>query len=287
MSITSLLEYDKRPESKIYGVVTGIVIDNKDPEEMGRVKVKIPRISGDEESNWARVASFMGGNDRGAVFLPEVNDEVLVVFEFGDINMPYIIGSLWNGKDKPPEQNTDGENNIRIIKSRSGHIIKFDDKENNEKIEIVDKTQKNTIIIDSKENIISINSDKDIEFSAPNGKFIVNAKDIEVNSTASTKIKADSDIDIKATGNLKADGAELDLKATGNFKANGATIDLKATGNFKANGASVDLKGTGNLKISGVLMEIKATGIMNIKGTLMEIKATGIMNIKGSMLNLN
>ncbi len=256
MSITSLLEYDKRLESRIYGVVTGIVIDNKDPEEMGRVKVKIPRISQDEESNWARVASFMGGNDRGAVFLPEVDDEVLVVFEFGDINMPYVIGSLWNGKDKPPEKNTDGENNIRIIKSRSGHIIKFDDTENNEKIEIVDKTQKNTIIIDSKENIISINSDKDIEFSAPNGKFIINAKDIEVNSTASTKIKADSDIDIKATGNFKANGAELDIKATGNFKANGAMLDLKATG---------------NLNISGALMDLKATGIMNIKGTLLNL----------------
>ncbi len=271
MSITSLLEYDKRSESKIYGVVTGIVIDNKDPEEMGRVKLKIPRISGEEESNWARVASFMGGNDRGAVFLPEVDDEVLVVFEFGDINMPYIIGSLWNGKDKPPEKNSDGENNIRIIKSRSGHIIKLDDKENSEKIEIVDKTQKNTIIIDSKENIISITSDKDIEFSAPNGKFIINAQDIEVNSTASTKIKADSDIDMKATGNLKANGAEIDLKATGNFKANGAMVELKGSANFKAEGAMLDLKATGNLNISGALMDIKATGIMNIKGTLLNL----------------
>ncbi len=271
MSITTLLEYDKRSESKIYGVVTGIVIDNKDPEEMGRVKVKFPRISGDEESNWARVASFMGGNDRGAVFLPEIDDEVLVAFEYGDINMPYIIGSLWNGIDKPPELNSDGKNNIRIIKSRSGHIIRFDDKENNEKIEIIDKTQKNIIVIDSKENIISINSDKDIEFSAPNGKIILKAKDIEVNSTASTKIEANSNVEIKATGNIKANGAELELKATGGLKGNGATMDLKATGSLNASGAMMELKATGNLNISGALMDIKASGIMNVKGTLLNL----------------
>ncbi len=211
MSITGLLEQTKRSESKIYGVVTGIVVNNKDPEKMGRVKVKIPRISGDEESNWARIVSFMGGRERGAFFLPEVDDEVLVAFEYGNINMPYIIGSLWNGKDKPPEQNADGKNNIRVIKSRSGHIIKLDDTENNEKIEIVDKTEKNKIIIDTKNNKISIKSDKDIELSAPNGKITLEAKDIQTKSSVSTKIEANSGIDIKASGNMNIKGAMVNL----------------------------------------------------------------------------
>lgn len=232
MSITGLLEQNKRLESRIYGVVSGIVINNKDPEKMGRVKVKIPRISGDEESNWARVAAFMAGKERGAFFLPEVDDEVLVAFEYGDINMPYIIGSLWNGEDKPPEQNTDGKNNIRIIRSRSGHVIKLDDTENNEKIEIIDKTEKNMIIIEK--NKISIKSDKDIELSAPNGKVIINAKDIEVSSTASTKIQANSSIEAKAKGNMELSGAMLDIKANGN-------------------------------------MNLKANGLMNIKGSLLNL----------------
>ena len=224
MSITDLLDQKKNLESKIYGVVSGIVINNQDPEKMGRVKVKIPRISGDEESNWARIAAFMGGKDRGAYFLPEVEDEVLVAFEYGDINMPYIIGSLWNGKDKPPELNTDGKNNIRIIKSRSGHIIKLDDTENNEKIEIVDNTKKNMIIIEKNNNKISIISEKDIELLAPNGKVIINAKDIEVSSTASTKIQANSSMEAKAKGNMELNGAMLDIKANGNMNLNASGL---------------------------------------------------------------
>lgn len=224
MSITDLLDKKKNLESKIYGVVSGIVINNQDPEKMGRVKVKIPRISGDEESNWARIAAFMGGKDRGAYFLPEVEDEVLVAFEYGDINMPYIIGSLWNGKDKPPELNTDGKNNIRIIKSRSGHIIKLDDTENNEKIEIVDNTKKNMIIIEKNNNKISIISEKDIELLAPNGKVIINAKDIEVSSTASTKIQANSSMEAKAKGNMELNGAMLDIKANGNMNLNASGL---------------------------------------------------------------
>ncbi len=226
MSITDLLEQNRRLGPRIYGVVPGIVTNNKDPEKMGRIKVKIPRISGDEESNWARVVAFMAGNDRGAFFLPEVDDEVLVAFEYGDINMPYIIGSLWNGKDEPPEKNDDGKNNIRIIKSRSGHIIKLDDTENNEKIEIVDKTKKNMIIIEKNNNKISIKSDKDIELSAPNGKVIINARDIEVSSTASTKIQANSSIEAKATGNMNLSGAMLDIKASGIMNIKGSMLNL-------------------------------------------------------------
>jgi uncharacterized protein involved in type VI secretion and phage assembly len=241
MSITGLLEQTKRSESKILGVVAGIVINNKDPEKLGRVKVKIPRISGEEESNWARIVTFMGGKERGAFFLPELDDEVIVAFEYGDINMPYIIGSLWNGKDKPPEQNANGKNDIRVIKSRSGHIIKLDDTENNETIEIIDKTGKNKLIIDSKNNKISINSDKDIELSAPNGKVIINAKDVEVSSTASTKIKASSDMDIKASGSMKLDGATADLKASGNMKLEGAMLDLKASGIMNIKGSLLNL----------------------------------------------
>ncbi len=241
MSITGLLEQTRRSESKIFGVVAGIVINNKDPEKLGRVKVKIPRISGEEESNWARIVTFMGGKERGAFFLPEVDDEVIVAFEYGDINMPYIIGSLWNGKDKPPEQNANGKNDIRVIKSRSGHIIKLDDTENNEKIEIVDKAGKNKMIIDTKNNKISINSDKDIELSAPNGKVIINARDVEVSSTASTKIKASSDMDLKASGNMKLDGAMLDLKASANVNLSGAIVDLKASGIMNIKGSLLNL----------------------------------------------
>ncbi len=211
MSITAILEQSRRPDSRINGVVVGVVTDNKDPDKLGRVKVKIPRLSADDESNWARVISFMGGKQMGGFFLPEVNDEVLVAFEYGDINIPYVIGSLWNGKDTPPLTNDDGKNNFRIIKSRSGHVIRLDDTDGQEKIEIVDKSENNKIIIDTKEKKISINSDKDIEISAPNGKVTIKANDFEVKTQASTKIEASSSMDLKASGTTTIKGATVNI----------------------------------------------------------------------------
>lgn len=226
MSITGILEQGRRPDSKIYGVIIGIVTNNKDPDSLGRVKVKIPRISGEDESNWARVTSFMAGKDRGAFYLPEVDDEVLVAFEYGDINIPYVIGSLWNGKDKPPLTNDGGKNNFRIIKSRSGHIIRLDDTEGEEKIEIVDKTEKNKIVIDSKENKISIISEKDFEISAPNGKVKIGAKEIEVTSSEATKIKA-KDFEAKASASAKVEASSsMDLKASGTMTIKGAMVNI-------------------------------------------------------------
>lgn len=219
---------DSKEDGKIYGVVLGVVIDNdsanhSDKPGLGCVKVKIPLL-GMQESNWARIMSFMAGSDRGAFFLPEKDDEVLVAFENGDVNRPYIIGSLWNGKDTPPETNSDGENNIRIMKSRSGHIVKFsdkkdeeqiivnsakghkiilDDKKGEESIQIVDKSGSNKIVINTKDKIITVSSDKDMEFSAPNGKIAINAKNIEMKSSAQTKIEASADMTVKgATVNI-------------------------------------------------------------------------------------
>lgn len=210
MSLLDLVE-DRRTDSKIYGVVVGIVTNNKDPDKIGRIKVKFPWLSDEEESNWARVASLMAGKEQGIFILPEVDDEVLVVFEHGNINMPYIIGSLFNGKDVPPETNSDGKNNIRMIKSRSGHMIKIDDTDGKEKIEIVDKTEKNMITIDTKENKISIASGKDIEISAPNGKVTIDAQDLEIKSSSSTKIEASANMDLKASGKMNVKGATINL----------------------------------------------------------------------------
>lgn len=210
MSLLDLVE-DRRMKARIYGFVIGIVTNNKDPEEIGRVKVKFPWLSEEDESNWARIVSPMAGNDMGMFFLPEVDDEVLVGFQHGDINMPYVLGSLWNGVDKPPEDNSDGKNNIRMIKSRSGHIIKLDDTQGEEKIEIVDNTKKNIIIIDGKTNKITFKSESDIEISAPNGKVSINALDFEVKSSASTKIEASSGMDLKTSGSMNLKGSMVNI----------------------------------------------------------------------------
>jgi uncharacterized protein involved in type VI secretion and phage assembly len=125
---------------RVYGAVIGIVTNLDDPDGHGRVKLTYPWLQDDSESPWARIVSFMGGPERGAVFRPEVDDEVLVVFEHGDMRKPYVLGALWNGSDAmPSERADDADNNIRLIKSRSGHLILLDDTGGEEKITIQDK----------------------------------------------------------------------------------------------------------------------------------------------------
>src|SRR5215212_313772 len=102
-------------EKTTNGIVIGLVIDLKDEENIGRVKVKYPHLE-DQPSDWARLASPMAGNKRGTFFRPEVGDEVLVAFEHGEPRRPYIIGALWSKVDPPPPDDGDTEkNNWRFI----------------------------------------------------------------------------------------------------------------------------------------------------------------------------
>ena len=123
---------EKAADPRLFGLVVGVVTNNQDPDGLGRVKVRFPWLSDDEESHWARIAVPMGGKERGTYFLPEVDDEVLVAFEHGSPSFPYVLGALWNGKDVPPTTNDDGKNNLRLIKSRSGHVIKLNDEDGKE-----------------------------------------------------------------------------------------------------------------------------------------------------------
>ena len=113
------------------GLVVGVVTDNQDPDGQGRVKVKYPWLSNDHASDWARVVSPGGGNTRGIQFLPEVNDEVLVGFEMGDVHFPYVLGGLWNRQDPPPVRSAEAASSAgvqrRVIRSRAGHRITIDD----------------------------------------------------------------------------------------------------------------------------------------------------------------
>ena len=209
MSMMISQDYLERRERRIYSVVIGIVTNNKDTEGMGRVKVNFPWRGDSDESYWARVATLMAGKDRGTFFLPEVGDEVLVAFDHGDINHPYVVGSLWNGVDTPPETNADGKNNIRKIKSRSGHeiilddtaaqekieihtkaghTIVLDDSAGAEKIEVKDKTGNNSIVIDSVQNAISISSQM---------KLSIKAQIIELEAGGMMRIKSGATLTVQ------------------------------------------------------------------------------------------
>jgi uncharacterized protein involved in type VI secretion and phage assembly len=188
--------------------MVGEVLDNQDPDGYGRVKVHFPGLSGDQIGYWARMATLMAEAERGSFFLPEVHDQVLVAFEQGDINRPYILGALWDAQAQPPDTNADGENNLRFIKSRSGHLIRLDDTDGAEKIEIIDKSGNHSITIDTANNAISIQSSQDINLEAPQGKITLSAQTIEISSTADTKVQGQ--------GGLELDGSpgNTDIKGT-------------------------------------------------------------------------
>lgn len=211
LALFDLVDNPQSRERRIEGIVLGVVTNNQDEENLGRVKVRFPCIGDSEESYWARVATLMAGRERGAYFLPEVGDEVVVAFDHRDMSHPYVLGALWNGRDKPPGSNSDGKNNIRVIRSRSGHEMTFDDDDRQgkvlirtksghsillddasgaEKIEIKDKTGKNSVLIDSVSNSMTIASDL---------KLSIKAREIEIESGGT--------MSIKATGNLTIQGA--------------------------------------------------------------------------------
>lgn len=190
----------------MYGVVTGIVTNNQDPDKLGRVRVRFPWLSGEDESWWARVAAPMAGPEHGAYFLPGVDDEVLVVFEHGDVRFPYVIGALWNDGAKPPETNEDGKNDRRVIVSRSGHRITLDDADGDERIEIVDTTGANSVVISSKDNSIEIAADGDVSIIAM-GKLTLSGNGIELESKDAVSVQASAKVDVKANGQLTIKGS--------------------------------------------------------------------------------
>ena len=202
-----ILQGEDSSDRRIPGVAIAVVTNNQDPDGEARIKVQYPWRDIEDESYWARILTPMAGSEMGVYFLPEVGDEVLVAFKNGDIDHPVVIGSLWSGKMKPPETNDDGENNRRLIKSRSGHWLIFDDTDGKEKIEIIDKSEKNKITIDTQKNTITIETDKDIELKAPKGKISMEATEITMNSKASTKIEAGGPMDVKSNAILTLKGS--------------------------------------------------------------------------------
>ena len=216
MSLLDLLQdEDKQESGRIQGVATGLVTNNQDPEALGRVKVKYPWREGSQESYWARIAVLAAGNDRGTLWLPEVGDEVLLAFEKGDIEHPFVIGALWNGKDKPPETNADGENNTKKIRSRSGHQITMIDKTGEESLEVKTKGG-HTILLDDKAGSAKV----EIKDSSGSNKIVIETtqNSLTIESGLSLKIKSQK-IDIEA-------GASMTIKASGTLTIQGALVRI-------------------------------------------------------------
>jgi phage protein D len=235
----------------IYGVVIGVVTNVKDPDGLGRVKVKFPwmaEANAKVESNWARIAAPSAGKSRGFYFLPEVDDEVLVAFEHGNPNYPYIVGMLWNGKDAPSEKNTvahTGEGTIhRMIVSRLGHRVVFDDSNSKKSILIEDSSKNQSIFIDTVKNAITIKAA---------GNMLIDVK-------GNIDINAGGNINIKANGAIKSDSLSLEMLAKTTIKLDAkAMIEMKAAGSLK-------MESMGAAQLDGSIINISSKGPLAAKG---------------------
>ena len=195
--------------ARVYEPVIGIVTDNKDPSKLGRVKIKIPVLSDQDTTYWCPIIMLGAGKNRGWFFIPEKDDEVLVAFEHGDLNRPLVIGALRNGKDKPPDKNPGG-NPRRVIKSRQGNKITFDD--DKEQLIIEDGVQKGKITIDAKANKITIEAlDGDVCFQTPADTMTIVAKSIEMTAKSNLEIHAGDAMAWGAGGSatIKSSGTTL------------------------------------------------------------------------------
>lgn len=179
--IEPLSDSDRESGGRVAGVAAATVTRNDDPENRARVKLCLPWRGKDFETEWVRIVAPMAGADRGTYFLPEVGDEVLVAFDRDDIRYPYVLGALWGRTDAPPEKNSDGKNDIRIIKTRKGHVVKFDDGargsiliqlNDGKKIEIDDDgilidDGANKVTLDAKAGSVTVEARQSLSLKAP------------------------------------------------------------------------------------------------------------------------
>jgi uncharacterized protein involved in type VI secretion and phage assembly len=194
-----------------YGVFPALVLDNQDPDGQGRVKVWLPwspDTAGARYEAWARMATLMGGNNRGSWFIPDTGDEVLVAFEAGDPRRPYVLGGLWNGSDAPP-QSMDSNNNKKVLRSRNGVKITLDDTDGSETMTLETPAGQKVTLSDSPASVEiddsngnSLRMDSSGVTVTSSGQVVINASTAEISagsltvnagmSTFSGMVKADT-----------------------------------------------------------------------------------------------
>jgi len=234
-----------RPEME--GLVTAEVVDVADPEKLCRVKVKY-RWQTDTPTNWARLLTPHAGNGRGIMFVPEIGDEVIVAFEHGDPERPYVLGSLWNGKDKPPEN--DDQNNAKRIITRSGNTIQLLDNESEETIEI----------------------------HTPEGKCLLQLTNKGGNPIVTVHSEGDIVLDAKQEIRLKSKTFVQEVESDSKRKVGGEdVVDAGKNVTLKA-GADAILNGGMNAVVKGGMnVESVAGAVNNVVGTLVHIQPPGFM----------
>lgn len=202
------------PGGRHSGVEIGIVSDDRDAEELGRVRVTFPRLPGNPESDWLRVAVPAAGPRSGFCWIPAVHDEVLVAFDRGDPSCGYVIGCLWNGRDRPPVEAA-RPGSVREIRSRSGHRLVLDDRDGAERLILADSTGKRSITFDPAAKVWRLEAlEGDVEIVAPQGAVRVQCRTLELSATEAASLESGGSLTTGAKGDARIEaGPALNLRA--------------------------------------------------------------------------
>ncbi|PKQ62882.1 hypothetical protein BZG02_11860 [Labilibaculum filiforme] len=229
---------------------TAFVVDNADPQGIGRVRVQFSwQLTA--PSPWIRMTQPHGGVDKGFHFIPEIGEEVMVGFEAGNAEKPFVIGTLYHGAAKPESFTTD-TNDIKAIRTRSGHTIELNDTDGEEKINIYDN-EGSIITFDTQAKSLTISSVETIDISAKNINISAE-ENIQIAAQQNIGIAAQADANIQAEGNLA-------LQSTGDTTVNSsAALTLAATSDVALSGQNASVSGQAEAGLSG--MQVKVEGQM-------------------------
>jgi type VI secretion system secreted protein VgrG len=227
-----------------------IVTDNKDPEKLGRIKVRFPWMK--DETHWINVNTPYTQKSAGFYFIPSQHSHVMINFEGGDIDRPYCEGAFYEKNVAPDEEwvgNADKQNaKILGIRTFKGNTIEFHDSDGEEKIRIYDTNRKNEIILNSADGVLDIIAQGSMNINV-GGSLKITANDIE--------IKADAGIGIEAGASLKQEGASVEMSSSSSFKIKGASVEIKGEASLTAEGSgTAELKSGGVTSVSGSLVKI-------------------------------
>jgi len=203
-------ENDMQKKARFSGLHSAIVVENEDPEGLGRIKVRYHWA--EEETVWVRFMVPYASTDGGWFGLPEIGDEVIIAYEFGDPDYPIALGAVYNKESVPPSDTSGNDCNIRMMQTKSGNQIYFNDTGGSEEIRITMDGGKNGIVMKLSGPTLSIKSD--------GGDVTIESNNITIESQMDINLKASANINIEA-------GANLTLKGTGQLNAEGGLTSVK------------------------------------------------------------
>lgn len=251
-----LFEQDENIANKVWGVTTGIVLENWDEKNQGKVKVEMNLgEQGKNVSGWIPVMTPYGGKNFGMYALPEVGSFVVIAFEMGDRNRPIVIGSLWNNQNTRPEQTAVEKNTVKRFKTKGGCEVVFQEEEGKEKI-LVHTPGELSVLLDDEAKTISVQDKK-----KENG-ILINTEKGEMSITAKTKMEFK--VGTNAMITLDGNGKKVSIKSD--------RINIEAGQSLKVKSQSANLEGT--------MIKVKADSSLGLESGAMA-------QLKGAMVKIN